>query len=232
MNSAEVLISIQHFYGTIIPKAHYSPHWKEEDISTAFLWAEFCEQIYNKFSDNSSIVKELDNQIHLASNQSYCFKNLKQSNSLLCQVTIFHVFYSKSDSEIISGIQNFALNWILLKLLNEQNSHLVHFVWQQPPLKLRRIAVKYSSFGNYYIDFLTKCASSLSLDCENGNKSWKKSSVSTEVSLEYKQILDHFQAVLSIQDELCKATQDHLTTLLNQETEPSIWQDIRSLIQF
>ncbi|GFS45691.1 uncharacterized protein TNIN_307391 [Trichonephila inaurata madagascariensis] len=327
MNSTEVLTSILHFYETIISKAHYSPNWNEEDISNAFFWAEFCVQIYNKFSENSDIIKALDDQIHLFSNQSYCFKNLKQSSSLLCQsflqnpsiskeflqnavqsinpqglnfeevsldtsalgnlclelldslkpisivdssrsvyyeikaelllnflkdviahldteqqyesqlsfvfdilcrnsetlVTILHVLCSESDSEVASGIQNFALSWILLKLLDEQNSSLVHFLWQQPPLKLREIAVKYLSFGNYYIDFLTKCASSLSLQNENGNQKWKKSSSSNEVSLEYKQILDHFQSVLSIQDELSKATQDHLMALLNQA---SIWQDI------
>ncbi|GFR12991.1 uncharacterized protein TNCT_668201 [Trichonephila clavata] len=272
MNSAEVLTSIQHFYGTIISKAHYSPNWNEEGISNAFLWAEFCKQIYNKFFENSDILKGLDDQIHLFSNQSYCFKNLKQSSSLLCQsflqnpsiakeslqntvqsinpqglnfeevsldtttldnlclellsslkpisivdsnrsmyfeikaelllnflkdvishldteqqyesqlsfvfdtlcrnsetlVTILHVLCAESDSEIASGIQNFALNWILLKLFDEQNSSLVHFLWQQPPSRLRVIAVKYLSFGNYYIDFLTKCASSLSLQHENG----------------------------------------------------------------
>ncbi|GIX97509.1 uncharacterized protein CDAR_517431 [Caerostris darwini] len=340
MNFTEILKSIQHFHENIIAKAHYSPDWNEETITNAFLWADFCEQIYEKFAEDDQTVKNLDKQMHyLTANytgMSYCFKNLKGSCSLLCQSflqnpnieqtflrdiiqriqpsglnfvdvilevsvvdnlclelldSLKNISISNSDrllyseikaellldflkdviaqlsteeqyesqlsfvletlcnkqdtlnfvlhililddshSEITPGIQNFIINWILIKLLDEKNGFLAEFLWKQSPLKLRRLAAKYSSFGSYYIDFLTKCASSLSLVYEDCSKFWRKRTFMNEVSFDYDEIINHFQILLSIQDELCKAIRTHLTALLEQESKISIWHDIWSHIK-
>ncbi|CAL1262819.1 unnamed protein product [Larinioides sclopetarius] len=281
MNQTEILRSYQHFYENIIPKARCSPIWNEKNITGAFMWASFCEQIYDKYSEDTEIVANLDEGIHQLTSShtgmSFCFKNLKQSNAFLCQsflqnpniqknflqdivlkikpseldfdkvslevyeldtlclellqslkfitfqdsdesiyieikaellldflkdaiihlstekqyesqlsfvldtlcnsqeslAILLHVLASDADCEIVSEIQDFALNWMLLKLLDEKIGSLAHFLWKQPPLKLRKIARKFSPFSSYYVDGLTQCASSLSPEYENLTKCWK-----------------------------------------------------------
>ncbi|GBN77849.1 hypothetical protein AVEN_225416-1 [Araneus ventricosus] len=89
MNYSEIAKSYQHFYENIIPKARCSPSWNEKSIADAFLWANFYEQIHDKYSDDAESMKNLDDEIHqLTSSRtgvSYCFKNLKQSSAFLCQ---------------------------------------------------------------------------------------------------------------------------------------------------
>ncbi|XP_055932599.1 uncharacterized protein LOC129962696 isoform X2 [Argiope bruennichi] len=292
--------------------------------------------VYDKFSDNTEIMKDLDEQIHQITTNctglTYCFKNLKQSSSFLCQsflqnpniqknflqdtilkikpseldfekvssdvyeldtlclellqslkcITlldsdcsfyyeikaellldflkdtmiqlstekqyesqlsfvfdtlcgnletleiVLHILISDKDSEIASEIQDFAMNWILLKLLDEKNGSLAHFLWKQPFLKLRNIAAKFSAFSSYYIDHLIQCASSLSLEYENFTKCWKKRVSMTEVTLEYQEILEHFKILLCIEDDLCKTVKTHLSSLLTSEAKSSIWHDICS----
>ncbi|GBO40097.1 hypothetical protein AVEN_167675-1, partial [Araneus ventricosus] len=141
---------------------------------------------------------------------------------------VLHVLVSDADSEVVSEIQDFTLNWILLKLLDEKNGSLARFLWEQLPLKLRKIAAKFSSFSSYYIDSLTQSASSLSLEYENFTKCWKKRVSMTEVTLEYRDILEHFKVLLCVEDELCKTIRNHLSSLLTHETKTSVWHDICS----
>ncbi|CAL1262816.1 unnamed protein product [Larinioides sclopetarius] len=170
--------------------------------------------------------------IHLSTEKQYesqlSFVLDTLCNSQESLAILLHVLASDADCEIVSEIQDFALNWMLLKLLDEKIGSLAHFLWKQPPLKLRKIARKFSPFSSYYVDGLTQCASSLSPEYENLTKCWKNRVSMTEMSLEYRDILEHFKILLCIEDDLCKTVRTHLSLLMTHETKTSIWHDICS----
>ncbi|GIX73395.1 uncharacterized protein CEXT_187891 [Caerostris extrusa] len=230
MNFTEILKSIQHFHENIIAKAHYSPDWNEETITNAFLWADFCEQIYEKFSEDDQTVKNLDKQMHyLTANytgMSYCFKNLKGSCSLLCQSFLQNPNIEQTFlRDIIQRIQPSGLNFedVILEVSVVDNLCLELLD------SLKNISISNSDRLLYseikaelLLDFLKDVIAQLSTE---------EQTLMNEVSFDYDEIINHFQILLSIQDELCKTIQTHLTALLEHESKISIWHDIWSHIK-
>lgn len=80
----------------------------------------------------------------------------------------------REDSNHIPEIQNFAMNWILLQLLEDSNSSLTRFIWSLPPSTLTSVSSKFPSFHSFYVDHLTKMAQSLQLEFNGWGKKWNK----------------------------------------------------------
>ncbi|KAG8194810.1 hypothetical protein JTE90_017251 [Oedothorax gibbosus] len=334
MCALEVLKSIQYFYETILSKAACSSDWDEDSIAKAFMWAEFCEQVYTKYA-NDPISEEFDRHIHslrLKPGFSWCFNNLENSTAQLVQafwqnpliekrflesamlkVNTSHVnlqevknnsdllgnlcselveslkligivsskrslYYetkaelflkflqdisahsaneersenqlslafqilchspekimvlvyvlihdSQEDSNNISEIQNFAINWILHKLLEDPLGSLAKFLWALPSSTLTEISKKFPSFHSFYIDRLTKIAQSLQPEYDNYGKKWKRRTSTSDLTLSYEELVSHFQSLVMASGDIGSMTEGHLRTLMSTQSASSIWKDI------
>lgn len=102
MHAKEVLQNIHYFLGTVLPNAHFGRNWDVPLLNEAFLWAEYCEMVYESAVDQP-FASKLDSDIRIVGSalanydpSPVCLEYLKSSSKVLCEALMQNSFLENS----------------------------------------------------------------------------------------------------------------------------------------
>ncbi|KFM67756.1 hypothetical protein X975_17610, partial [Stegodyphus mimosarum] len=175
------------------------------------------------------VVEQLTTEEQIETSLSKAFESLCENEDKMAILLHMLMHREEETTKEVQEIQEFAVSWMLLKLLSNKNDPLTHFIWKQSATKLRTIAVNNSAFYNFYSDFLVNCVNMLECNSYPAGSEWKLRQISNDVTLSRDAILNHYKCLLSANDDVCHATRENLLRLVAQGNT-AIWNEILSFI--